>query len=268
MENMTPAAADPTKPLSSGKRWKQRHVENFGLYVALSLYFLAWFVVHLVNPTAGGFDLGLVQAFALPPLLFFLDLHVAIWCYKHFLPRLFAYLLSCIEEKMLTRVLPPHESLFGSGNNWVSQSDPAIIRLKISYAKTQFLIRCARFFLALSPLLFFLFVLLRLQFLALGLVPNSSESTPPSSESGRLLDEMTEFKLSPTSGLSDLERATPGVLPSWSGAAGELAWPSLPLVAPVRGSTPGTPSGASGEASPVPTPSLATWSDSSGAPLK
>ncbi|MVN77744.1 hypothetical protein GO988_15530 [Hymenobacter sp. HMF4947] len=125
-------------------------VATFGL-VALLIFFGLPHVLRWFDPTAGGFAPDTVNAAALGAFHYFAALSMAYASWRWLFPDLHAYAVETMEGKLLKNLTDDLEKLF-----YDRSCKLRAVTEKRHIAQFQFLIRCVRFVLALSPFLFFL----------------------------------------------------------------------------------------------------------------
>lgn len=162
------AATSPVLPplpaLPKGAR-----VAVFGA-LALLVFFALPPLLRLVDPTAGGFAPDTINAAALGAFQFFAALSMAYVSWRWLFPDLYRYAMDCMEGKLLENLTDDLKALLGPECT-VSLLEAAEHR---HIAQFQFLIRCTRFVLSLSPFLLFLLLANHALTAALTAVPGSA----------------------------------------------------------------------------------------------
>ncbi|TPG71983.1 hypothetical protein EAH73_01695 [Hymenobacter nivis] len=130
---------------------KGARVAVFGA-LALGVFFLLPFALRLIDPTAGGFAPDTINAAALGAFQFFAALSMAYASWRWLFPDLYRYAMDCMEGKLLENLTDDLKALLGPTRS-VSLLEATEYR---HIAQFQFLIRCTRFVLSLSPFLLFL----------------------------------------------------------------------------------------------------------------
>lgn len=132
------------------KAFLHRHFDNIGLIGGFLIVLATSYGLFLLDPQTPTISLATVQVLVSAPLLLFVQVHTAIWCYKHLLPDQFKQLMGQLGEKLNESVLPPLEDLlkdsdipYFAGTGEVL----SIARFKLQYHVLRFGIRCTRFVL-------------------------------------------------------------------------------------------------------------------------
>jgi hypothetical protein len=139
----------------------------FMVLAAVAVFFLSPLALRWLNPEAGSFDVGTLNAPILAALQFFAAVSMAFVAWRFLFPGLYGYVRDCMEGKLL-------ENLTEDLKLYLNSEDVNIMLAaeKRHIAQFQFIIRCTRFVLALFPFVFFLVLAMRFVNTALTVVPH------------------------------------------------------------------------------------------------
>jgi hypothetical protein len=133
-----------------------RHFDNIGLVGGFVVVVATSYGLYLLDPQTPTLSLATVQVLVSAPLLLFMEVHTALWAYKHLLPDQFKQLMGELGEKLNETVLPPVEQLlpaaYGQADVYNSTVVLASAKFKLQYHVVKFAIRCTRFVLFGAPL--------------------------------------------------------------------------------------------------------------------
>lgn len=162
---MPPVTSPTPSPIRKGLR----------IAALLALAGLAFLAVppllRWLNPAAGSFDIGTLNAPVLAALQFFAAVSMAYVAWRFLFPKLYAYVRDCMEEKLFTTLT----------TNLVDQLPPAELATTATVyhaaesrhiAEFQFRIRCVRLLLSLLPFFVFLVASVLMVNNALTIVPH------------------------------------------------------------------------------------------------
>jgi len=142
--------------------------------LAAAMFLLAPPLLRWLNPAAGAFDVGTLNAPVLAALQFFAAVSMAYVPWRFLFPGLYRYVRDCMEDKLLenltktlTDELPNYEKA-----SWTDGTAILLAAERRRISQFQFTIRCVRLVFCLLP--FFAFLLLAQAFLntALTVVPH------------------------------------------------------------------------------------------------
>lgn len=159
----------PAEPAHKGRR-------ILALLALSATGFLAMpFLLRWLNPGAGAFDLGVLNAPALAALQFFAAVSMAFAAWVLLFPRLFAYVRDCMEEKLFSTLTTDLLALLPTPLDDLQVLLPQQVQLAAErrhIAQFQFLIRCVRLLLSLLPFFVFLAAAVLMVNNALTIVPH------------------------------------------------------------------------------------------------
>ena len=125
---------------------------------AVAVCFLVPPLLRWLNPAAGAFDVGPLNAPLLAALQFFAAVSMAFVPWRFLFPGLYGYVRDSTEEKLLANITGQlSQALDADSSNIPAAAERRYI------AQFQFLIRCVRLLFCLLP--FFTFLLLAMRFL-------------------------------------------------------------------------------------------------------
>jgi hypothetical protein len=130
---------------------KGGRIALFGLIALLVFFGLPPLLRNTIDPTAGGFAPDTINAAALGAFQFFTSLTVAYAGWRWLFPELYRYAADCMEGKLLENLTEDLKTFLTK-----EQADVLLASEYRHIAQFQFMIRCTRFVLALSPFLVFL----------------------------------------------------------------------------------------------------------------